>query len=40
MSIPTLVVLRDGSVVNRIVGAMPRERLASGIVPYLKPPKA
>jgi len=40
MSIPTLVVLRDGSVVNRIVGAMPREQLASQIVPYLKPPKA
>ena len=39
-SIPTLVVLRDGSVVNRIVGAMPREQLASQIVPYLKPPKA
>ena len=40
MSIPTLVVLRDGSVVNRIVGAMPREQLAAQIVPYLKPPKA
>ncbi len=40
MSIPTLVVLRDGAVVNRIVGAMPREQLASQIVPYLKPPKA
>ena len=40
MSIPTLVVLRDGSIVNRIVGAMPKEQLASGIVPYLKPPKA
>lgn len=39
-SIPTMVVLRDGSVVNRIVGALPREQLASQIVPYLKPPKA
>ena len=39
-SIPTLVVLRDGTVVNRIVGALPKEQLASQIVPYLKPPKA
>jgi thioredoxin 2 len=39
MSIPTMVVLRDGSVVNRIVGAMPREQLEAQIKPYLKPPK-
>ena len=40
MSIPTIVVLRDGAVVNRIVGAAPKEQLAGQIVPYLKPPKA
>ena len=39
MSIPTMVVLRDGSVVNRIVGAMPREQLEAQIKPYLKPPR-
>jgi thioredoxin 2 len=39
MSIPTIVVLRDGNVVNRIVGAAPKEQMASQIVPYLKPPK-
>ena len=38
-SIPTIVVLRDGSVVNRIVGAMPREELEAQIKPHLKPPK-
>jgi thioredoxin 2 len=40
MSIPTIVVLRDGSVVNRIVGAAQKEHLAAQIVPFLKPPKA
>ncbi len=40
MSIPTLVVLRDGNVINRIVGAAPREQLAGQIIPHLKPPKA
>ena len=40
MSIPTIVVLRDGSVVNRIVGAMPKPQLEAQIKPYLKPPKA
>ena len=39
MSIPTLVVLRDGTVVNRIVGAAPKEQMAAQIVPHLKPPK-
>jgi thioredoxin 2 len=39
-SIPTLVVLRDGQVVNRIVGAAPKEQLESQIKPHLKPPKA
>lgn len=39
MSIPTIVVLRDGSLVNRIVGAMPKPQLEAQIKPYLKPPK-
>ena len=39
MSIPTLVVLRDGNVVNRIVGAAPKDQMAAQIVPHLKPPK-
>ena len=40
MSIPTLVVLRDGRVVNRIVGALPRPQMEAQIKPHLKPPKA
>jgi thioredoxin 2 len=40
MSIPTMVVLRDEKVVNRIVGAAPKEQLENQIKPYLKPPKA
>ena len=40
MSIPTLVVLRDGNVVNRIVGAAPKEQMAAQIIPHLKPPKS
>ena len=39
-SIPTMVVLRDGAVVNRIVGAAPKDQIAAQIVPYLKPPRA
>jgi thioredoxin 2 len=39
MSIPTLVVLRDGNVVNRIVGALPKPQLEAQIAPHLKPPK-
>jgi thioredoxin len=38
-SIPTLVVLRDGAVVNRIVGALPKEQLDAQIKSHLKPPK-
>jgi thioredoxin 2 len=40
MSIPTMVVLRDGQVVNRIVGAAPKPQIEAQIKPYLKPPKA
>ncbi len=34
-SIPTLVVLRNGRVVDRIVGAMPKPQLAIRLTPYL-----
>jgi thioredoxin 2 len=40
MSIPTMVVLRDGQVVNRIVGAAPKPQIEAQIEPHLKPPKA
>jgi thioredoxin 2 len=39
-SIPTIVVLRDGAIVNRIVGALPKPQLEAQVTPYLKPPKA
>jgi thioredoxin 2 len=39
MSIPTLVVLRDGNVVDRIVGALPKPQLEARITPHIKPPK-
>ena len=35
MSIPTLVVLRDGRVVDRIVGAMPKQQLIAQLTPHL-----
>ena len=35
MSIPTLVVLRDGHEVDRIVGALPKERLVARLAPHL-----
>jgi thioredoxin 2 len=34
-SIPTLVVIRDGRVVDRIVGALPKPQLAVRLSPYL-----
>jgi len=40
MSIPTMVVLKDGKVVDRIVGAMPQPTLWARLEPHLKPPKA
>ena len=40
LSIPTLAVLRDGALVNRVVGALPKEQLEAQIKPYVKPPKA
>jgi len=39
-SIPTMVVLRDGTVVDRIVGAMPKPQLEAQIARSLKPPKS
>lgn len=39
-SIPTMVVLRDNKVVDRIVGAMPQPQLWARLMPHLKPPKA
>ena len=40
MSIPTLIVMRDGQVVDRIVGAAPKPQLAARLMPHLKPAKA
>jgi len=34
-SIPTLVVMRDGRVVDRIIGALPRPQLAARLTPHL-----
>lgn len=39
MSIPTMLVMRDGTVVDRIVGALPKPALEARITPHLKPPK-
>ena len=39
MSIPTIIVMRDGQVVNRIVGAAPKEQMEAQIAPHIKPPK-
>jgi thioredoxin 2 len=35
MSIPTMVVLRDGKPVDRIVGALPKPQLSARIAPYI-----
>ena len=35
MSIPTLLVFKNGKLVNRIIGAMPRQMLEPGITQYL-----
>lgn len=39
-SIPTIVVLRGGTTLDRIVGALPKEQLAARIAPHLDPPRA
>jgi thioredoxin 2 len=38
-SIPTMLVMRDGVVVDRIVGALPRTALVARLEPNLKPRK-
>lgn len=38
-SIPTMLVMRDGQVVDRIVGAMPKPDLTARLLPHLKPPR-
>ena len=40
MSIPTMVVMRDGQVVDRIVGALPIHALSARITPHIKPRKS
>jgi thioredoxin 2 len=35
-SIPTMVVMKDGKVVDRIVGAMPKPQLEARLAPYIK----
>jgi thioredoxin 2 len=39
-SIPTMLVMRDGEIVDRIVGALPKPALQGRIQPHLKPPKS
>jgi thioredoxin 2 len=39
-SIPTLLVMRDGEVVDRIVGALPKAALSARLTPQLKPPRS
>ena len=36
-SIPTMLVMRDGNVVDRIVGAMPKSDLVARLGPHLEP---
>jgi thioredoxin 2 len=36
-SIPTMLVMRDGEVVDRIVGALPKPALVARITPHLRP---
>lgn len=38
-SIPTLLVMRGGVVVDRIVGALPKPALVARIQPHLRPPR-
>ena len=38
-SIPTMLIMRDGKVVDRIVGAMPKPELTARLEPHLKPPR-
>ncbi len=36
-SIPTVILFKNGQAVERLVGAMPKERLLSRILPHLPP---
>ena len=38
-SIPTMLVMRDGEVVDRIVGALPKDALVARLTPQLRPPR-
>ena len=38
-SIPTMLVMRDGKLVDRIVGALPKPDLVARLQPHLKPPR-
>ena len=40
MSIPTMVVLRDGKAVDRIVGALPKPQLSARLAPHIAPPRS
>lgn len=40
MSIPTLMLFKDGEAVARIVGAMPKDRILAQILPHLEPATA
>jgi thioredoxin 1 len=40
LSIPTLMLFKDGEVVARITGAMPKERIMAQIAPHLEPAAA
>lgn len=39
-SIPTMLVMRGGDVVDRIVGALPKPALVARLTPYLAPPRS
>jgi thioredoxin 2 len=39
-SIPTMLVMRDGDVVDRIVGALPKPDLLARVQPHLKPSRS
>lgn len=36
MSIPTLMVFKDGQVVDRIVGAMPKDAIVARVLPHVE----
>ena len=40
MSIPTLMLFKNGEAVARIVGAMPKDRIMAQILPHLEPAAA